>query len=156
MLRTYSSKIDGLYYVFMLLVPLMFVAVLVIAGSAAFAGVPPALAAALRVVFFAVLAVPLWTLLGTWYALDGKALYVRSGPFRWTIRLQDIHSVTAARGQMRSAPALSLDRLRIDYGANRSILISPRDKDAFIRDLEHHLALLRARPQAGGDVAPSA
>jgi hypothetical protein len=35
---------------------------------------------------------------------------------------------------MASSPALSLDRLRIDYGT-RSILVSPQDRNRFIAAL---------------------
>jgi hypothetical protein len=35
-----------------------------------------------------------------------------------------------------SSPALSLDRLQIDYGAGKSILISPADKEGFIEAIE--------------------
>ena len=37
-----------------------------------------------------------------------------------------------------SAPALSLDRLRIDYeegGRVRSLLVSPKDKEGFLQEL---------------------
>jgi hypothetical protein len=77
----------------------------------------------------------LWTVLGTDYTIDDDSLRVRGGPFRWTIRLQDIRSVTPSRNPV-SSPALSLDRLRIDYGQDRFLLVSPKDKEAFVRDLE--------------------
>jgi len=77
----------------------------------------------------------LWTILGTDYTIDDSSLRVRGGPFRWTIRLQDIRSVTPTRNPA-SSPALSLDRLRVDYGQDRFLLISPKDKEAFVRDLE--------------------
>jgi hypothetical protein len=35
-----------------------------------------------------------------------------------------------------TSPAFSLDRLRIEYGRGRWIMISPRDKDGFLRELE--------------------
>lgn len=37
-----------------------------------------------------------------------------------------------------SSPALSLDRLRIEYGKRGVVLISPREKEAFVRALEGH------------------
>ena len=144
MLRTYSSKIDPLYYAVMLIIPLLLLIVLVLAGGAAFPGMDLGMASALRTVFCILLAFPLWTLIGTWYALDGKSLYVRSGPFRWTIQLSEIHSVSESR-DMHSSPALSFDRLRIVYGHNRSILISPREKAVFLRDLEQHLSAARSQ-----------
>lgn len=77
----------------------------------------------------------LWMLLGTCYTIDGTTLAIYFGPFRRTITLRDIHSITPTRNP-RSSPALSLDRLRIDYGAHRFIMISPREKEAFLRDIE--------------------
>jgi hypothetical protein len=37
---------------------------------------------------------------------------------------------------LESAPALSLTRLRIDYGVGKSILVSPADQQAFLRAIE--------------------
>jgi hypothetical protein len=43
-----------------------------------------------------------------------------------------------------------MDRLRIDYGrTGRYLLISPRDKDEFLRDLEHRRAAVLAEHPAG-------
>ena len=44
-----------------------------------------------------------------------------------------------------SSPALSLDRLRIDYGSGRSIMVSPEDKDKFIGDIEDARRSVAAR-----------
>ena len=78
---------------------------------------------------------PLWILAGTHYTFVGEELIVRSGPFRWRIPLREIRSVTPTR-DMLASPALSLDRLRIDYGAGRAVMVSPADKDAFLRELD--------------------
>jgi hypothetical protein len=37
-----------------------------------------------------------------------------------------------------SSPACSLGRLRIEYGRSRSILISPKNREDFLRELEAH------------------
>ena len=58
-------------------------------------------------------------------------LRVVSGPFRWRVPIADIQSVTPTRS-LWSAPALSLDRLRINYGNGRCILVSPADKQGFM------------------------
>ncbi len=133
--RTYSSRIDG------------FVAL-------ALCGLPVALGLSIGTVLtrptperWLVLLVlgplavgfPLWTLLATRYSIDDAFLRVRCGPFRWTIPLRDIASITPTRDHA-SSPALSLDRLRIEYGGGRSLLVSPRDKDAFLRDLQDRRA----------------
>lgn len=77
---------------------------------------------------------PLWLLAATHYTIDGTVLHVRSGPFAWRVALRDIRAVTPTRNPL-SSPALSLDRLRIDYGARRSIMVSPEDKQGFVAAL---------------------
>lgn len=77
----------------------------------------------------------LWILLSTSYTLHGGELRVRCGPFRWTVPLSEIRDVRSTRNPL-SSPAPSLDRLRIDYGTGRWIMISPCDKQSFLRELE--------------------
>ncbi len=77
----------------------------------------------------------LWLTWATHYELVEHDLLVRSGPFRWRVPLAQIRSVVPSRSVV-SAPALSLDRLRIDYGRASSILISPRDKLRFLSELQ--------------------
>ncbi len=79
---------------------------------------------------------PLWVFLGTVYRVDGQTLDVRSGPFRWSVPLRDIHSVRDSRSTL-SGPALSLRRLEIAYGAGRRLLISPDDRGAFLSAIGH-------------------
>ena len=73
------------------------------------------------------------TFRATDYRIEGEELTVRSGPFRWRIEIGSIGSIRPTRSAV-SAPALSLDRLRIEYGG-RAILVSPREKEQFIREL---------------------
>jgi hypothetical protein len=47
----------------------------------------------------------------------------------------DITAITPTSNPL-SSPALSLDRLRIDYGKGRSVMISPRDKQGFLGAME--------------------
>tara|TARA_R110002096_G_scaffold107636_2_gene235788 strand:+ start:2312 stop:2701 length:390 start_codon:yes stop_codon:yes gene_type:complete len=74
---------------------------------------------------------PLWLLFGTYYVVEHGGPRIRSGPFRWSIRLDEIQSVEPSRAWW-SSPALSLDRLRIAYGNGKHILVSPNDKAGFI------------------------
>ncbi len=85
---------------------------------------------------------PVWLLNSTFYTLRERELEVRSGPFRWTIPLSDIQRVTPARSAL-SSPALSLDRLRIDYGRGRWLMVSPEDPAAFVALLEERGSALR-------------
>jgi hypothetical protein len=127
--RTYRSKVDGKIAG----VTVLTIAVLIVAGAT----LPDRnhdTAIVLHAVSLFCLALCVWTLLGTYYVIDATSLVVRSGPFHWTVALRDIRSVQATR-DIRSGPALSFDRLRIEYGAGRVLLISPREKDAFLADL---------------------
>lgn len=90
-------------------------------------------------------AIPVWIVLSTSYRLGRTQLRVRCGPFRWTIPLAEIRDVRPTRNPL-SSPAPSLDRLRIDYGDRRSVMISPRDKEGFLRELEARTANARRRP----------
>jgi hypothetical protein len=75
-----------------------------------------------------------WIYLATYYEVNGSQLYIRSGPFTWQIATDEIHSVLPS-GSMLSSPALSLDRLEIQYGRRRSILVSPAQRSAFLEAL---------------------
>lgn len=81
------------------------------------------------------LGLPLWLLCATHYTLTPTQLAIRCGPFSWQVPLKDIRAVHPTRNPL-SSPALSLDRLRIDYGLGKSIMISPTDRERFLRELE--------------------
>jgi hypothetical protein len=79
-----------------------------------------------------IMAVFLWAFVATKYEFKGATLLVH--PLNTRIDIGSIKSVTPTRNA-RSSPALSLDRLEIRYGEDRTILISPREKDQFIAEL---------------------
>ena len=127
MVTTYKSKID--IWLAIVLIGTMtlslFAALNILSRSA-----PDALWLALLtggVGFF----LPLIALLTTRYTIQDRQLIVRSWPFKWRIPLTDITAITPTSNPLAS-PALSLDRLRIEYGDRKSLLISPRNKDAFL------------------------
>ncbi len=70
--------------------------------------------------------------LTTDYTIDGDVLQVRCG-FLMNMKVS-IASITRIEEthDPASAPATSLDLLRIEYGKGKSILISPKEKQAFI------------------------
>lgn len=71
------------------------------------------------------------------YEVTSSTLLIRSGWLRRRIPLNSIVRVFPTRNP-RSAPALSLDRLQVEYlqgGLTRSVLISPQDKSSFLLDL---------------------
>ncbi|MDJ0868443.1 MAG: PH domain-containing protein [Myxococcota bacterium] len=71
------------------------------------------------------------------YEIRPPQLAIRAGLLRWELQLEAIESVRPSRNPL-SAPAWSLDRLRIDYRAGaqtKYALISPRDAAGFVREL---------------------
>ncbi len=127
---TFRSKVDW-----------WLVAVLLVAGVASLAAVvsvamveSPLRALAVSPILLLSVWLPVWLLRATEYRIGPADLHIRSGPFSWRVPLRDIRSVTPTRNPL-SSPALSLDRLRIDYGRKSSIMISPTDKDAFVTEL---------------------
>ena len=73
------------------------------------------------------------------YEIRPPYLTIRSGVIRMRLSLASIEAVRPTRNPA-AAPALSLDRLRIDYtrkGKSAFTLVSPKDKRAFLADLVH-------------------
>lgn len=77
----------------------------------------------------------LWLYLATKYVITDETLTIHGGLFKVTVPVSSITSVTDTRNPMSSA-AFSLDRLDIQYGKGEMILISPKDKAAFLADLK--------------------
>lgn len=86
-------------------------------------------------VFGAIIILPCWLLAATDYRFGNGNLYIRSGPYNWTIPLSDVRRIERSRS-LASGPALSLDRLLIHYGSHNWILISPKDMDGFLSEFE--------------------
>jgi len=74
---------------------------------------------------------PLWILFGTRYVVAEDSLDVKSGPFTWHIPISSICSVRKTRNPL-SSPALSLDRLQIHYQSDKSLMVSPKDRQGFL------------------------
>jgi len=82
-------------------------------------------------------------LYATYYVISGDCLTAHCGPFKSRVLLQNIEEVVPSRNPI-SSPALSLDRLHVRYrGSALGLLISPRDKQGFLRDLVAHAPHLR-------------
>jgi membrane protein YdbS with pleckstrin-like domain len=127
----FASKVDGW------LAAVLILSALVSLGAAGFLLLtdPSGGLAVAAVLVLLGVALPLWLMASTRYTLTDSELRVVSGPFRWRVPLREIRAVTATRNPL-SSPALSLDRLRIDYGRAQWLMISPREKENFLRELE--------------------
>jgi len=72
------------------------------------------------------------------YTLCPEDLEIRTGWVRWKIAYTSISGIRAEKTWM-SGPTLSHDRWRIDYeegGMSRFVWVSPKDKEAFRKELE--------------------
>ena len=77
-----------------------------------------------------------WLLWSTKYKVEANELVIYCGLFRWRIDARQVTRITPSRSPL-SSPALSLDRLRIEYeGARKSILVSPADREAFLAAMQ--------------------
>lgn len=131
----FRSTVDSWIYVFAISLPLIVIR-----------AVAPALANAdVSTILYSVLAIaplvliPAWLLISTYYRVDSAIMRVQAGPFSWSVPLDQIRTVTAERS-LSAAPSLSANRLRIDYGRQRSILVSPKNRAAFIAAIGHEPA----------------
>jgi hypothetical protein len=99
-----------------------------------------------------ILAGVLWMQLATYYRVGDDTLFVRCGPFHWTIPIASITSATPS-DDPTSGPALSLRRVRVEYakgGRTDELLISPEDRDGFLD------ALHSRKSWSGSPVPPPA
>ncbi|GAA4383326.1 PH domain-containing protein [Hymenobacter koreensis] len=76
-----------------------------------------------------------YIVLGTRYTLTDGVLNIASGPFSWRVPVDSISRVQPTNNPL-SSPAPSLDRLAINYNKYDTIMVSPRDKAAFVAALQ--------------------
>jgi hypothetical protein len=129
--KRFKSKIDA--WILMLLVVVLvvqaYVFFTVLFGMAPLSA-KTTMTASTLLVFFLVGSI----LIRTHYTIAEGSLKIVCGPVWRTVPIDSIRSVRSTRNPL-SSPALSLDRLRIEYGNGRSVMISPDDKDNFMQAL---------------------
>ena len=126
--KRFKSKIDRwLFYLLIAVMVFEFIVMSIAAMRANHSGA----AAAMIVAALAIVALLGSMLVGTHYTIDGNSLRVACGPFRWMVPIDAIESVESTRSPL-SSPALSLDRLQIQYGKRR-IMVSPADRAGFLK-----------------------
>ena len=76
----------------------------------------------------------LWLWFGTSYKIDDENLIVKSGPFKSTIDIKSIKKLRATK-TLLAGPALSIDRIEIQYKRYDSVIVSPKEKNKFIESL---------------------
>ena len=73
-----------------------------------------------------------WIWFGTGYEISEEELKISCGPFRQRILLQEIREIKRTRSPL-SSPACSLDRMEIKFGKSKRVMISPADREGFIK-----------------------
>ena len=72
----------------------------------------------------------------TYYTISGNFLLIKNSfVINKKIDINTIKKIVPIK-DMRSAPALSMDRLEIFYNENESVMISPEDKEEFVERLK--------------------
>lgn len=88
----------------------------------------------LTVILLPFIALMLMPFFGMKYTLTNSQLLINNGFSTQRIELADITYITPTRNPL-SAPALSLERLEINY-KNTEVLISPKDKLGFYQEIQ--------------------
>jgi membrane protein YdbS with pleckstrin-like domain len=102
-------------------------------------GIITLLSAVFILLFNVLLIMPLW--IDTHYVLDDRELRVRCRPLiNERIPYASIKTVQETRSPLASA-ALSLDRIEITYGMSGRIMISPQNKQEFLRQLKQRTVI---------------
>lgn len=89
-------------------------------------------------VYILTIAVIWWPVLNTRYIIQEDTLTIHCLFLKWNIPLANIQKMTPSHDSIAS-PALSLDRLKIEYikeGEHKQILVSPRNRQAFIEAVQ--------------------
>lgn len=76
----------------------------------------------------------LWLWFGTGYKVENGLLTIRFGPFKSKVKIADIRKLRVTKTPL-SAPALSISRIEITYGAYGMTIVSPKDRELFIKTL---------------------
>src|SRR5699024_7534944 len=77
----------------------------------------------------------LWFWFKTDYSITENKIKIRYGPVRQTVPIDDIRSIRKKKSRFAAAPALSSDRLQIDYSKYDMVRISPENEQQFIKML---------------------
>jgi len=139
-MRWYGSKVDwwiGLALTAAPVVPL--VACIALATSGKTSELPIGIA-----VFAFVALLYVGVVIPVQYGIGDGRLVVRFGLCRVQIPLSDISEVYPTRNPL-SSPALSLDRLWVQFGKGfkKAVMVSPADRDQFLDDLAQQASLVR-------------
>lgn len=76
----------------------------------------------------------IWIWYHTGYTITDSAILITYGPVKMTVPINEIESIRGVKSPF-TAPALSMDRIEIQYARFKLVAISPKDKAEFVRQL---------------------
>ncbi|MGX9930199.1 PH domain-containing protein [Virgibacillus salarius] len=76
----------------------------------------------------------LWLWFGTGYKIEEGLIKIKSGPFRSTVKINEIKRLNATKNPL-AGPALSIDRIEIIHRKYDISIVSPKNVAEFIRVL---------------------
>lgn len=82
-----------------------------------------------------------WPIFNTKYTIQANQLHIQCIFLHWTIPLDQISKVSPSNNSIAS-PALSLNRLKVEYqhnGTTKFILVSPQQPDEFCQAIQQNL-----------------
>ena len=129
--QVFRSRIDPLLAA-LVIVPVLVACGVVLQRAAARGQPPSGVTLATLVLSVGLVA---WIFTTTSYRFVDHDLLVQSGPMRVRVPVAQIRRVTRTRSVL-SAPALSLQRLEIEYDTHRFVVISPKDEAGFLAALK--------------------
>ena len=77
----------------------------------------------------------MWIWLKTGYTIKNNSIKIQYGPFKKYIRIDEVHSIRETKNPF-TAPALSMNRIEINYGKYETIQISPKEIILFVNELQ--------------------
>lgn len=86
------------------------------------------------IIGFLTIVLLLWLLFGTGYKIEEGLLKIRFGPFRSTVKIEDIKRLNATNSLL-AGPALSIDRIEILHKKYDLAIVSPKERTEFVRVL---------------------
>ncbi|MFC4619795.1 PH domain-containing protein [Camelliibacillus cellulosilyticus] len=87
----------------------------------------------------------IWSWFDTSYTITEENLLIKHGPFRKIIPLRDI-TYAGKSNSVYSGPALSMKRIDITYNKMGYTVISPVDRDRFLKSLKEKCPQARIDP----------
>ncbi|KYC98189.1 PH domain-containing protein [Heyndrickxia sporothermodurans] len=77
-----------------------------------------------------------WLWMNTYYEINNGKLKIIAGPFKYAIiDINEIKTIESTKNII-SSPALSMDRIEIQYNKWHTIIISPKNQAEFIYELK--------------------